>query len=220
MLFLFCRYWIRICFAVAFRIRVLGRWNVPLAGGVILASNHQSYIDPPLVATGVNRPVYFMARKSLFERFFLFGWFIRNVNAFPVDRDRGDVGAIRQTLRLLKDGAAVVVFPEATRTFDGAILDLKPGLFAIASRANVPVVPTLIDGAFEAWPRHRALPRPYPIVVAFGEPLLPQRFSGPDDMAAECHRRLIRLQSEVHAFRAGRRAASLVGKGEVPCPSR
>jgi 1-acyl-sn-glycerol-3-phosphate acyltransferase len=216
----FLRYWIRIVFAVAFKIRVLGRENVPLSGGVILAANHQSYMDPLLIGIGLNRQVHYMARKSLFGRFFLFTWLIRSVNAFPVERDRGDIGAIRETLRRLKSGAGVVIFPEATRTSDGAVRDLKPGLFMVASRAGVPVVPAVVDGAFEAWPRHEILPRPFPIVVAFGEPLSADDFPSAGEMAAACRCRLLRLQCDIRAFRRGLCAPALVGKGDPPCPSR
>ncbi len=206
----FLRFWTRLVFVMGFRLRVFGRENVPAVGGVILAANHQSFVDPPLVGAGLNRPVHFMARKTLFEQFFLFTWLIRSVNAFPVERDRGDVGAVREAMRRLRAGAAVTVFPEATRTHDGGIQDFKPGPFLIASRTGVPVVPTVIDGAFEAWPRSRVLPTPGAVAVAFGRPLLPEEFNGDAGaMAEECRRRLLRLQADLRA----RRHADCAGRG-------
>jgi 1-acyl-sn-glycerol-3-phosphate acyltransferase len=201
-LYTFLRFWVRLLFTVMFRFRVLGRENVPLHGGVILAANHQSYLDPPLVGIGLERPVHFMARKSLFEHNFLFARLIRNVNAFPVERDRGDIGAIRETLRRLENGAAVLVFPEATRSYTGEIGALKPGVFVMAARAGVPVVPTLIDGAFEAWPRSRLLPRPKPIAVIYGKPLLPADFDGdPGAMAEACQAAFASLQAAVRSHK-------------------
>ena len=116
MWYAFLQFWARILFWVFFRMRVFGRENVPADGGVIFASNHQSFLDPPLVGVGLNRQVHYMARKSLFGHSRLFKWLIESLNAFPVARDRGDVTAVRETLRRLKHGAGILVFPEATRT--------------------------------------------------------------------------------------------------------
>jgi len=198
----FLQFWVRLLFSVVFRFRALGRENVPVDGGVILAANHQSYLDPPLVGVGLDRPVHFMARKSLFEHNFLFTRLIRSLNAYPVERDRGDIAAIRETLRRLEKGAAVLVFPEATRTYTGEIGALKPGVFMMAARAAVPVVPTVIDGAFEAWPRSRLLPRPKQIAVIFGKPLLPADFNGdPRAMAEACQAAFASLQAAVRSHR-------------------
>lgn len=191
-------------FAVYFKIRVIGRENVPLRGAAILASNHQSYIDPPLVGIGLNREVHYMARKSLFQKFFLFTWLIRGLNAFPVEPARGDIGAMKEILRRLESGAAIVVFPEGTRTLTGEIGVLKPGLFRIASRAGVPIVPTVIDGAFESWPRWSKIPRPYPVIVAYGTPVKPEEHGGDADaMAAVCRERMLSLQARVREMRKG-----------------
>lgn len=202
MFYSFLQFWVRLLFSVVFRFRALGRENVPVDGGVILAANHQSYLDPPLVGVGLDRPVHFMARKSLFEHNFLFTRLIRSLNAYPVERDRGDIAAIRETLRRLEKGAAVLVFPEATRTYTGEIGALKPGVFMMAARAAVPVVPTVIDGAFEAWPRSRLLPRPKQIAVIFGKPLLPADFNGdPRAMAEACQAAFASLQAAVRSHR-------------------
>jgi len=200
----FLQLWARMFCAVYFKIRVIGRENVPVTGPAILASNHQSYMDPPFVGVGLNRQIHFMARKSLFERFFLFTWLIRSLNAFPVERDRGDVGAMKEILRRLQGGAAIVVFPEGTRTVTGEIGALKPGLFRIAARAGVAVVPTVIDGAFESWPRWSIYPRPYPVIVAFGKQVRPEDYSNDaDSMAAACKQEMLSLQSKIHYMRKG-----------------
>ena len=168
----FARYLCQIGCLLAFRLRVFGRHNVPRHGGVLLASNHQSFLDPVLVGVGLPRQVHFMARETLF-RTRAFGRLIRMLNAFPIRRGESDRSAIREAIRRLRSGAALVVFPEGTRTRDGSIGPIRPGIFAIASRAGAPIVPVVIDGAFDAWPRHSKLIRPAGICIQYGPPILP-----------------------------------------------
>lgn len=115
-----------------------------------------------------------MARDTLFANP-AFGWLIDTLNAFPVKRGEGDVGAIKETLRRLKRGALITVFPEGTRTPDGAIGPMRSGVVLLARKARVPLVPTLILGAFDAWPRRQLLPSPSPVLVAHAEPLTPEQ---------------------------------------------
>lgn len=188
-----------------FGVKAYGSENVPAEGAAILAANHQSYIDPALVSMPLSRQVHFMARKSLFQANFLFAWLIRSLNAYPVERDRGDLGAVRETMRRLKNGAAIVVFPEATRTKDGSIGELKPGLFVIAVKADALVVPTFIDGAYEAWPRTHKLPHRHPITVSFGKPIRHEDFAGDAEaMRDACIKALLDLQTEAQARRQAR----------------
>lgn len=156
-------------FLLAFRARVFGQRNVPRTGGVLLVSNHQSYLDPVLLGLGVGRLVSYMARRSLFRNR-LFGWLISALNAFPVTRGGRDTGALREAVNRLKAGWCLVVFPEGTRTTDGTIGELMPGLLTIAGRAEVPIVPVVIEGAFRAWPRG-GLPGLHPIAARYGRPI-------------------------------------------------
>jgi 1-acyl-sn-glycerol-3-phosphate acyltransferase len=112
----------------------------------------------------------FMARDSLFRNP-LFGSLIRSLNAFPLQREKADVAAIKHIIDRLKNDRMIVLFPEATRTWDGSILPIKSGFDLIARRAKAAIVPTVIDGAFEAWPRHQLLPYPGPIRVMYGKPI-------------------------------------------------
>ena len=107
-------------FVVVFGIRVFHRERLPACGGVLVISNHQSYLDPILAAVGMPRPFHPMARESLF-RVAPFRWLIRSLYAFPVRRASADLGAIREALRRLKAGSVVLMFPEGTRTRDGSI---------------------------------------------------------------------------------------------------
>lgn len=157
--------------SLLFRIRAIGRRNVPREGGVIIACSHQSYLDPPLVGLLLPRQIHYLARASLFTGPRAFAWLMRSLNAIPVRREGGDRQSYRESVRRLRAGEAVLMFPEGTRTPDGEIGPLRPGVWNLARRAGVPVVPAVIDGAFEAWPRNRLLPRPAPIRVLFGRPI-------------------------------------------------
>ena len=155
---------------IFFSLRVFGRENVPGKGGVLIASNHQSFLDPILIGAGLKRQIHYMARRSLFKNVF-FRWFIKSLNAFPVKREGMNAGAIKQAIALLRRGEVVLLFPEGTRTWDGTVGSIQRGFGMIARRAGVPLVPAVIDGAFEAWPRTRRIFRFAPISVVFGKPL-------------------------------------------------
>lgn len=152
------------------RFRAYGIHNVPRSGAVILACNHQSFFDPVLVAIHLPRSSTFMARDTLFK-FAPFAFLIRSLNAFPIRRGAGDVGAMKESLRRLRDGWSLLVFPEGTRTVDGSLGEIRGGIAVLAGRARVPVVPVYIRGAVRAWPRGSRFPRPAPIEVRYGEPL-------------------------------------------------
>jgi 1-acyl-sn-glycerol-3-phosphate acyltransferase len=164
------RYLSQILFVSYFRGRVFGLPNVPQTGGVLLACNHQSYFDPVSATLALHREGNYMARDTLFANP-LFKRLIASLNAFPVKRGAGDVGAVKEILRRLKAGKLVVVFPEATRTRDGAIGTINANSMAIAQKAGAAVVPTIVDGAFEAWPRTRLLPRRGLMYVTYAEPI-------------------------------------------------
>jgi 1-acyl-sn-glycerol-3-phosphate acyltransferase len=153
-----------------FDLKVYGIENVPQTGGVLLAANHQSYLDPVAVAVRLRRPVSFLAKSELFENPFA-GWLISSLHAFPVRQNHGDLGAIRETIRRLEEGHILNVYPEGTRTEDGEIAPLQKGVALILRKTDVPVVPVAIDGSFKAWPYTRKIFRPYPVRVIYGKPL-------------------------------------------------
>jgi 1-acyl-sn-glycerol-3-phosphate acyltransferase len=160
------------CWAVClvlFRYRVLRLARLPRTGPVLLAVNHQSYVDPMLAGSALPRPLHFMARRTLFVG--TFGRLIRSVNAFPVDRDRADLQAVREAIGLLERGRCLLIFPEGTRSRDGRLAPMRSGFGMLARRTGAPIVPVYIDGAFRAWPRQRLLPRLRQIRVWFGEPI-------------------------------------------------
>jgi len=126
-----------------------------------------------LIGTPIlHRQISYMARDTLFEVPGL-GRLISAVNAFPVNREGGDLEAVKLTIEKLRAGEAVLLFPEGTRTHDGQIGPIRPGAAMIASRAQVPILPAVVHGAFEAWPRTARFPRPGNISVAFGKTIPP-----------------------------------------------
>ena len=154
---------------VIFQFRAYGQEYIIEEGPAIMAVNHQSYLDPPLVGITCKNEVYFLARKTLFEKRFL-GAIIARVNALPVDLTRGDLTAFRTIINLLKEGHRTVIFPEGTRSLTGQIQQARPGIGMIIARTLAPVVPMRIFGSFEAWPKGGKI-RPHPITVVVGKPL-------------------------------------------------
>ena len=160
----------RVLFKVYFRWRVYNAERVPLKGGVILASNHASYVDPPLIGAGVWRLINFLARANLFS-IPVVGWVLRQWEVVPVDRDGGGAVGLRAILERLLAGGAIVLFPEGTRTRDGKLQPARSGIGLTVIKSNAPVVPVRVFGMFEAYGRHLRCPRPYRVAVKFGQPM-------------------------------------------------
>jgi 1-acyl-sn-glycerol-3-phosphate acyltransferase len=185
-----------------FQVRCAGHEHVPSEGGVLICSNHQSYLDPVLVGLGFTRPCNYLARDTLF-RFGPFGWLIGFVNAIPIDREGGGLRGLKETLKRLKSGEMVLIFPEGTRTYDGEISPLKPGFLVLARRGRVPLLPVAVDGAFDAWPRNALLPRPSVVRVCIGEPISPEVAATLDDnqLLAEVETRMRACHAEARRRR-------------------
>src|SRR5579872_1895905 len=161
----------RAMYATYFRWRVFGAENVPLKGGVILASNHASFLDPPLVGSGLKRDINFLARESLF-RFPGIGALLRSWNAVPVDRDGGGAKGLKAILDRLLAGGAIILFPEGTRTEDGRLQPARSGIGLTVIKSDAVVIPVRTFGTFEAYNRHMRLPRPcHRVIVKYGRPM-------------------------------------------------
>ena len=139
----------------------------------MLVSNHLSHLDVLVLGILLERPLNYVARSTLF--FFPLGRFIRSLGAFPIQRDGIGAQGLKETLRRLKAGGIVTLFPEGTRTPDGELGEMKSGIAMLAAKAKVPILPAAIAGTFEAWPRSRSFPVPHPIRVHFGQPISPNR---------------------------------------------
>jgi 1-acyl-sn-glycerol-3-phosphate acyltransferase len=160
----------RAMYAVYFRWRVFGAENVPLSGGVILASNHASFLDPPLVGSGLKRDINYLARESLF-RFPGVGALLRSWNSVPVDRDGGGAAGLKAILERLLAGGGIILFPEGTRTMDGKLQPARSGIGLTVIKSSAPVVPVRTFGTFEAYGRNHKFPRPVRVAVKYGQPM-------------------------------------------------
>jgi 1-acyl-sn-glycerol-3-phosphate acyltransferase len=160
---------------VYFQLRSTGHEDLP-SGPFILAANHASLLDWIFVARFVARPVRFVLARDFFDQVAL-TWAYRRLGVIPI-RDGGiELSAVRQLLTTLRRGEIVGVFPEGRITRDGTLAPGEPGVIAIAARAGVPIVPVGIHGAFEAFPRAARYPRPRPVRLRFGAPVVIPRLA-------------------------------------------
>ena len=169
-------YWVgyhlsRLVGRLFFRLRVVRRERMLQSGPVILAMNHQSYLDPPLAGITCDRAVYFLARRTLLEEPVL-GWLLPKLNVIPVNQEGIDRSALKALIRVLKVGNAALVFPEGSRTVDGSLQPAEPGLGLVIAKTLAPVVPMRIFGAHEALPRGDGGLHFVPITIVVGEPIL------------------------------------------------
>jgi 1-acyl-sn-glycerol-3-phosphate acyltransferase len=166
-LFLLGRQMFRIMFKLFFRYRIEGTENIPKAGGAIIAPNHMSFFDPPLAGAAMKRPLYFMAKKELFD-VPIFGWTIRQTNAFPVKRGVQDMSAMRHAFCLLEEGHLLLMFPEGTRSKDGKLGKARAGTGMVACNAQVPLVPVKIENT-------NMMSKFKKIKIKYGKPIYPPK---------------------------------------------
>lgn len=150
--------------------RVYHAERVPLSGPVILASNHMSFLDPPLVGAGIRRGINYLARENLF-RFPILGWILHRWQTVPVDRDGGGAKGLKAILDRLLDGGAIILFPEGTRSRDGKLQPARSGIGLTVIKSQAPVIPVRVFGTFEAFGRHMRFPRPRRVAVKYGAPM-------------------------------------------------
>jgi 1-acyl-sn-glycerol-3-phosphate acyltransferase len=166
-----CYHLIKLLARIFFRLRVVHRERMINHGPVILAANHQSFLDPPLAGSVSDRDIYFLARRSLLNGPIL-GWLLPKLNVVPVDSEGGkDRTALKALIRILRAGEGTLVFPEGQRTLDGSLQPAQPGLGLVIAKTLAPVVPMRIFGAYEAWPVHEKWPRPRQVTIVVGEPI-------------------------------------------------
>lgn len=160
----------RALFAIYFRCRAAGVEHVPRTGPVILASNHLSFLDPPLVGSCLPRGINYLARDTLF-RFPGIGALLRSWSAVPVDRDGGGAAGLKAILDRLLAGGAIILFPEGTRSRTGELQPARSGVGLAILKSQAPVIPVRVFGTFEAYGRHRKIPLPKPVSVVYGPPI-------------------------------------------------
>jgi 1-acyl-sn-glycerol-3-phosphate acyltransferase len=176
----FCHYVLRLGYDMFFRGDVRGTENLPKTGPFLIAGNHASHLDPPMIGVHVPRQMSFFARKTLWNGR-VASWWLDGVGTIPVDRDGGqDVGALKRVLRALAAGRVMILFPEGTRSPDGHLQPAKPGVGFIVCKTQVPVVPARIFGSFEAFGKGAKVPTfGTPLDVVFGPPLSPGEYDEP-----------------------------------------
>jgi len=158
------------------RVKVYGAENIPDEGGVLMASNHASFLDPPVVSIGYRkRPIHFMARNTLWNS--KFGtWWMTHVGCIPVSRGTGDMRALKTTIKMLKEGKVVSMFPEGTRTEDGKLQKPLGGIGFIVEKSGCSVVPSYIDGSYKAHPKGTRFIKPTKVTITYGKPITPEEF--------------------------------------------
>lgn len=162
-----------------FRGEVQGTEHLPRHGPFLIAANHASHLDPPLVGCQIARQMRFFARKTLWSNA-VTSWWLNRTECIPVDRDSGDVGAIKRVLQALKENRAIVLFPEGTRSQDGQLQKPKAGVGLMACKTGAPVVPCRVFGSFEAFGKGAKLPRfGTPVTVVFGPPITAAEYDDP-----------------------------------------
>lgn len=223
LLYAFIRWLVHVLFVIFYRIRIHGQERIPATGAVLLVSNHQSNLDPPAVASSVRvRHLEFLAKEELFTVSRFLKTLITSLNALPIREDGGDAAAIREILRRLGEGRAVLIFPEGTRSEDGAMHEFKRGVALLVKRVKCPVVPVAVEGCFDAWRRGESFPRLLGprAAVAFGDPIAhDELMSGtPDEallrLATQIDRMRLELRAELRRITHGRYPPP--GPGDAP----
>lgn len=200
LIYLCARSLAKLIFLTAYGLKVYGLEHF-FRGAAIIAPNHTSYYDPPLIGAAWPEETFFLARKSLFNKFFL-GFLIRNLNAYPVTGTAGDLSSIKLICNLLKEDKKVVIFPEGIRSFNGQMTTIKSGIGMLAMKCECPIIPVYIDGCYEAWNRSRRFPRMWGnIACVFGSPISSTRFlqldkkTAQEEMAKEVKRSIEALKT-------------------------
>jgi 1-acyl-sn-glycerol-3-phosphate acyltransferase len=175
--------------------RTTGDLNVPRKGSIIVACTHQSHLDPWMLQACLTRRVAYVARSTLFKNP-VFGAMLRGFGAIPFDRDAATATAMKDLAAEILDGEALAFFPEGTRSPDGEIGRIRPGIALLIRRTKVPVVPVAIDGAFDCWPRHRKVFKPGRVRIVVGEPITFPARAKRDEILGILRESLVALREE------------------------
>mgnify|MGYP002628783453 CR=1 FL=1 len=165
---------------VFFALRVIHPERMLESGPLIIAVNHSSFFDPPLAGICSRRGVFYLARKTLLKWPF-FGPLFPAMNVIPVERDGNDMTALREVIKKIKDGNAVVLFPEGTRSMDGLLQPARAGIGLVIAKTGAPVLPMRIFGAYESYPKNAKRFQFSPITLVLGEPIhfTPEELTNP-----------------------------------------
>lgn len=169
---------------IFYRLKVYGQEHF-FEGAAIIAANHVSFLDPPILGVSWPEEVHFLAKQSLFTIPIL-GWVIAKVNTHPLKGDGGDLAVVKAICQLLNEGKKVILFPEGKRSYDNTLSPIKPGISLLLSKTHAAVIPSYVFGTFEAWPRIRVFPKLWKKVgCVFGSPLFWKDFMHLDKREAQ-----------------------------------
>lgn len=217
-----CRFACAVASKVFYRLRIVGEDRVPGAGALLVVANHQSHLDPVFIGVGLRRRnMASLARSGLFRNPIV-GGLLRGLGSISIRQEEGDSGAIRAAIAELKKGRLLLMFPEGSRSSDGAVSPFKRGVWLLMSRSGCDVLPAAVEGAFDAWPRSRRLPSLFGhrCAVAFGEPIPHAELKrlGPDAalemLALRVDDMRLELRAELRRSTGGRRPRP--GPGDHP----
>ncbi len=190
-----------------FKLRVSGLENLPREGPFIICPNHQSYLDPPVVASTIPWPVFrriFVVGTSEIFGAGLFRKIAQTFRLFPVDPDRNLVPAMRIGACGLRRGGVLLIYPEGERSVDGAVRRFKKGAAILSAHLHVPIVPVAIDGFYDAWPRGKGFQKLAPLTIRYGPPVYPPEKIAADpeqtyqEVIGEVRKRVIAMWNDVH----------------------
>jgi 1-acyl-sn-glycerol-3-phosphate acyltransferase len=193
-----------IFYKLFFNFKTNGIENVPRESdkrGLILAPNHASFIDPPIVAAGLRRRVIFLAKEYLFRKFIVGAW-LRTIETLPIKTEVDDFRSIRELIRILKNGKCIMVFPEGTRTPDGELKEPESGIGFLAIKSQAYVLPVYIQGSYEAFPKGKKFFRCKPVKVHYGKPFVPamdKELTAAEDPYAAVSRKIMDRIKEIKA---------------------
>ena len=198
------RWMFRIQLTIGYKIRVHGLENFPEPGGTLICSNHQSFLDPVVLGVTSPRPLNYLARKTLFK-ISPVRMFLELNDAIPIDLDSMGMAGIKESLKRLKRGEMLVLFPEGTRSDDGELLPFKPGFDLLARRSKSRLLPVALDGCYQAFPRDAMLPRLGEIQVVFGEAIEFDEYKdwSPEETAAILEVRIAECLADARSRIAG-----------------
>lgn len=151
-----------------FDFRIIGQEKMNFPGSALIASNHVSFLDPPFIGQAFDGPIHYFARKTLFDHP-LAGWILREWQTVPIDRDKPDATSLKTTIRFLRAGEKVLIFPEGTRSPDDTLQPAEAGVGLFIAKGQAPVLPVRIFGSHQAYPRGAKTLRPARITLVIGD---------------------------------------------------
>jgi len=181
-----------------YRVKVYGKENIPQDGAVLILSNHQSFLDIMLCQGWLRRPFYYVPRDTLFVGFW--GWMIDSFYTIPINQEQVGIKSMRAIIDILKHGHIVCLYPEGSRTFDGKIDEIKPGFSLLVRRSGAVMLPMVIDGIFERWPRGQKYPKfGGRVGVMYGKPIPADHIKeiGEEKFIAEFNKTLHKMHNDL-----------------------